>query len=601
MIDEPIKPLKELYADARAAAVNSNSQAEWVKHGFEDILVWADQRVKCCTDLFWFATAMLGYDLVAFHEKICVDFFIQKNPEIEIHKLHKIKSRLLLYPRGSFKSSIDEADTVQWIVCYPNIRIALMTATDDLGAAFVKKVKGFFQVSEGKKLTQFQMLFFEHCVAANKKEDAAIFVTRARTKTQAQATLESLSLVGTTSGFHYDVGKFDDVVSNKNSGPGSSPDQRKSIYESIRFAGALIEPFGYRFYLGTPYNSDDAWTYLQEKARMLTVLRQPALVIRDHAKRKVFTDLVEEDVELLFPEDSRGTPRLTLEYLKGEFQADDYIFSCNYMLDPQRTKSVAFTEQMLRDRIINSMGLPQPGTYHLFNAWDFADSTGRGADYSVGTVGMLDCLGRLFIVEIVRGRFSPSELAYQVAKQAAKWRVERIYIEKSPGADFLQNDILRELSRLGYADCPLPEWFPVDNTKGAKEKRKELLESYFTNKVLWLSDTLGGEDPTMMDTLIKEFVHTSPGSKRKDDIIDSIAHLCRIIPAQPDLPPTEQEKTEIVYNLLAQKQLQDMYFGVREFATAAPVADLPMTTFDTENGTAPVCCSHCGFAPCIGN
>jgi hypothetical protein len=119
--------------------------------------------------------------------------------------------------------------------------------------------------------------------------------------------------------------------------------------------------------------------------------------------------------------------------------------------------------------------------------------------------------------------------------------------------------------------------------------------------VLWLSDTLGGNDPTMMDTLIKEFVNTSPGSKRKDDIIDAIAHLCRIIPAQPDLPQTEQEQTNIVYNLLAQKQLQDMYFGVRENATAAPVIDLPMTTFDTENGLAPVCCSHCGFAPCIGN
>lgn len=597
MVEIEQKPIEQLWKEAFEGVQKTKSIVDWKKYGYDTFDTWFADMEHCWSDLFWFATEMLGYDLVEFHRKITTEFFIKKDPKVEIYNLSPVKSRLVLYPRGSFKSSIDEADTVQWIIAYPNIRIALMTATEKLGTAFVGKVKGFFQIPENTKLTRFQMLFFHHCVPANKKEAEDVFTTRARTnKNLTECTLEALGLNATTSGFHYEIGKFDDVVSNKNSGPGSTPELRKSVYDAIRFAAALIDPFGYKFYLGTPYDADDAWSYLQEKTLNLVVLKEPAVVIKSEAKKKPFMQLQEDDVVLLFPQDGKGRPRLTLDFLKGEHHAEEYIFSCNYMLDPTRTKTVNFTEELLRSRVTQPIGLPQPGTYRLYSAWDFADSTGRGSDYSVGTVGMLDCLGRLFIVEVSRGKWSPSDLAFRVADQAARWRVEKIYIEKSPGADFLQNDILRELNRLGYSECPYPEYFPVDNQKGAKEKRKEMLESYLVNKVLWFSAEL----PNFGD-IIYEFVNAKSNSKRKDDIIDSIAHLCRVIPANVELPKSEVEASKIVWNLLAQKQLQDMYFGVRENAAPPPVESIPLTVFDEGYGAAPVCCPHCGFNPCIGS
>lgn len=588
-------PIEELYNKALDGAKASKSQDKWAEYGYNSIIKWVEDRNRCYSDLFWFSKDMLGYDLVEFHRLITTDFFIKKDPNVAIENLSTVKSRLVLYPRGSFKSSIDEADTVQWIICYPNIRIALMTATEKLGTAFVGKVKGFFQIPEQTKLTRFQMLFFEHCVPSTRREAENVFVTRARTKKNiTEPTLEALGLSATTSGLHYEVGKFDDVVSNKNSGPGSKPEARKDVYDSIRFAAALIDPFGYKFYLGTPYDADDAWSYLQDKTLNLTILKAPALIVKDHAKKKPFLDLTEDDVILLFPRDGSGKPRLTLEFLKGECHAEEYIFSCNYMLDPTRTKTVNFTESLMDGCITQIEGLPQPGTYSVFSAWDFADSTGRGSDYSVGTVGWLDCLGRLFIVEVRRGKWSPSELSFQVADQAAKWRVEKIYIEKSPGADFLQNDILRDLVRCGYGDCPYPEFFKVDNQKGAKEKRKEMLEAYMVHKTLWFSAALAN-----WSDIKHEFVNAVSNSKRKDDIIDSIAHLARIIPSTPPMSRTEMEKSQIVWNLLAQKQLHDMYFGVRENATPPPQVDMPMegTMFEGQQ----VCCPHCGFSPCIGS
>ena len=145
-------------------------------------------------------------------------------------------------------------------------------------------------------------------------------------------------------------------------------------------------------------------------------------------------------------------------------------------------------------------------------------------------------------------------------------------------------------------ECPYPEFFPVDNQKGAKEKRKELLESYLVNKILWFSGSL----PNFGD-ILHEFINAKSNSKRKDDIIDSIAHLARVIPANVELPKTEREQSQIVWNLLAQKQLQDLYFGVRENASPPPQEALPLTTFDEGYGEVKVCCPHCGFIPCIGS
>jgi len=584
------KTLRNFHSITREQVIESDSLEEWKSYGFESFEKWNEARNRCYSDLFWFAKEILGYDIVEAHRTITDHFFIKKDPDKKIHELDYVnKSRLILYPRGSFKSSLDEADTVQWIICYPDIRIGLMTGVDDLAVSFVKNVKRFFQIGDNDKLTRFHMLFLEHCVKATKREEGAVFTTRARSnKKLKEATLEALSLMATTSGYHYDVGKFDDVVTNKNSGPGTTAETRKTVFESMRFAAALIEPSGYKFYIGTPYNSDDAWSSLQSKTKKLLVFRAPAIIIKDYAKQKSFDLLEEADVELLFPIDSKGIPRLTLDFLKGEYLADEYIFSCNYLLDPQRMQTVAFSEKMLRDRIALENQLPQPGTYRIYAAWDFADSTGKNSDYSVGVVGHVDCFGRLFIMEIVRGKFSPSELAFKVADLAARHKVEHIYIEKSPGANFLHNDIMRELSRQGYGECPSPEWFPVDNQKGAKVRRAELLESLLTHGHIWFSVNVP------MDDIINEFTRFKPDAKRKDDIIDAIAHLTRVMPPKISPPESEIERTKIVYELLAQKQLQDMYFGVRENTPEKVSEALPL-----EYDGYPIACPFCGFHLCI--
>ncbi len=125
------------------------------------------------------------------HEEICNDFFVCKNPLVLTFKDFATnyvdqKERLLLVPRGGFKSSIDMADCIQWIINWPEVTIMILTGVLDLAVDFVKEIKSHFTLDDGacegqnlystKKPIKprtvldgspfmFQVLFAEHCIA----------------------------------------------------------------------------------------------------------------------------------------------------------------------------------------------------------------------------------------------------------------------------------------------------------------------------------------------------------------------------------------------------------------------------------------------------
>lgn len=584
--------------------------AKWFKAASQDLnppykgnlQMWLKERHSCQTNLFLLCKKYLGLDLIdsfycpahpiengpvaipcricsrilepcpgiptgtSVHREIC-NTFVHKNPDESIFNQDTKKERLILCSRGSFKSSINRADAAQYIIALPNIRIVIFSASPDLGEIFVKSVKEWFTIQEkdGKyfcdpRFREFQQLFPEHMVPASRKEPASEFTTPARTQSNVEATLMTLPLVGNTAGYHFDVGKWDDSVSDVNCGPNSTEDSRKQVTENIKLKKKLIMLQGYKEYVGTPYTSDDFYSSTLESNRPEVVLIKPCWQVKPESKHKRLEDLQESDVHLLFPVDGKGEPQLTFQALKREALDNFYLFSCQYLCAPEATKTVKFTEQLLMSHIIQPEGLPQAGTYTCFSAWDLAGSASSSADFSVGVVGWFPktgpLIGRMFVREVVMGRFSPSELEYQVANQAARWRVEGISIEGSPGSFFAETGIMRELVRCGYPDCPRPEFFKLDTRKDAKSSRAASLESLLVNDLLWFSSDIG----PIMDTVVKQFVTFKPHSKRKDDIVDAIAHLSRHMPMNLVVPQTEQQVEQAKIDILKDKQLQEMLF-----------------------------------------
>lgn len=559
-----------LYKEAQEAVKRSKSTEDWTKFGYTDFETWKNDFKKGQMDLYWLCTKLLHLDLIeSTHRPITDDFFVRKNPYIEadnwkqaVAKQSTVKSRMLLYPRGSFKSSIDRVDAIQWMLCFPNIRVVYMTAEDTLATEFVELSRAPFEISEGHQLTQFQMLYWMHCIPAKKVEDSSQFTGRSKKEDVKQPSIRALSLGASTVGKHSEIGKFDDCVSNKNSGPMSNADARKKVTSEIVLARSIVDRFGYLDYVGTNYNEDDAYTALENTIPDLKILRKPAWTVKPGARAKTVPELLPEDVDLLFPIDGAGVERLTFKAIMTEWGIDAFICSCQLLLNPTATKLAKFTEAMIRKQIIPHTQLPQPGSYFTAQAWDLAKTDGSGSDRSVGMNGLFTefgpLAGRMFVTEIVRGRFSKSDLPFKIAGMALRGQpVRNLGIEKSPGADFLENDIKRALVKVGYPDAPAIDWIPVDNQKGAKNARALTLEAVFENNQIFFSDQIP-ED--VMKEVIREFVVFKGDSNRKNDSVDSCAHLARYLPKDIAAPQTEQEKISAAWDLLAQKQEHEKMF-----------------------------------------
>lgn len=561
---------EKLYKEAKEKVTATKSTEDWDKYGYDDPKTWEKDFRNGQTDLFWLSVELLDLALVEeVHRPITDDFFIKKNPYVDaknwrlaISKQSTYKNRLLLYPRGTFKSTIDLADVIQWIICFPNIRVIYMTAEETLANDFVRQVKHYFQVPDDTRMTRFQMLYTEHCVSSKRKEADDQFLSPARKEKQPQPTLLALSLGMSTAGKHADVAKFDDCVSNKNSGPKATPEQRKIVADEIKSARPIIDLYGYRDYVGTYWDGADAYVSLEETISDLKVLKAPAWEVKPAARKKQIHELTEEDVTLLFPLDRNGVPRLTFKALMDEYRVDAFIFSCQYLLNPTLTKVVKFTDQMLRKQIIPSEQFPQDGTYFVASVWDLATTDGKKSDRSCGMAGKFvtagPLAGRMFVCEIVRGRWSKSDIPFQIANQANRWKpLRNLGIEKPPAHDFLENDIIRALQKVGYADAPSIEWIPIENIKGAKNERAAETEILLVNDQIFFSADIP-ED--VMNEVIKEHVNFKAGANRKDDAVDTLARLARYLPKEIGVPQTEQEKQTAAWDLLKQKQTHERMF-----------------------------------------
>ena len=98
-------------------------------------------------DLWFLASKILNRvypDLVeSLHKPMC-EFFIQKNPAKIWLLQDTAKNRLLLAPRGHFKTTINLCDTIQWMLAFPDVTIVLFSGTQELTARMVDEIKQHF-------------------------------------------------------------------------------------------------------------------------------------------------------------------------------------------------------------------------------------------------------------------------------------------------------------------------------------------------------------------------------------------------------------------------------------------------------------------------
>lgn len=538
-------------------------------YGLEDAKMIARYRFMAQTNLYFLCKLLEKYsDTTAqeyvwsdgnthnTHEEICNDFFVRKNPTYLTFKefagqyIDK-KERLLLVPRGGFKSSIDMADVVQWVINYPEITILVLTGVLSLANDFVGEIKGHFTLEDGgtpnlfgKKplrprrmndgtMSLFQVIFPEHCIPPDDGKSYE-YQTPAVSMVEKETTVFAASIEQNLAGWHVCILKLDDVVTEENS---QTVERMKNINKKVSIDRAILHPFGFYDKIGTWYDSEDTYgqdiknrdKYAAEGEEFpMKVYIRAAWWANAAAKAqgKIEEEMLEGDYDLWFNEP--GNPHsLTYEKLRYLRKTDPW-FAIKYLNDPTQMHVIKFPRELLIRRTVNAAELP--GTGMIVTCIDTAYSTKSWADFTV-IVTALIYGGRFYIIDMKRGKFNEYELPAMIAATALQWRPKRICIEDTGKAEkYVQREVYREMDKLKIR-VPI-EMVPLGQGSKANSKKVKagpVLRMLGDDRLRFINTCPSLED--MYDELSK--FGTAAGTH--DDIVDALAILIQQFGAYADI------------------------------------------------------------------
>jgi len=481
----------------------------------------------------------------ATHRRVC-DMYVKKDDSKSIADQDTCKERLILYPRGSFKSTIDVADTVQWILNFPEIRIMFLTAEKSLAVGFVDETKGHF-IQKLYEPSWMNIFFPEFCVSEDEMQKENMYeftcpVWKARQVKRKEPTVLALSIESSISGRHFDVIKPDDMVSNNNS---ESEEQCKKVIKNFYINKKTLMSYGYLEFNGTRYADADlygrliennvgevvsergpCWELITNKTTGFKILIGRAWEFTPEAKLKLDEgtltreELKAEHYNLLFPEN------LSFSFLRKEQAADETSFESQYCNNPRPLAKVLFERPLLAKHTVPFNEIPYRGP--CSQTWDFAFSTKKGRDYTTGCNVMWNEKGSFYVTELVRARYKHTDLAKAVVDMAVKYRPFVVGIEDAAGSKFLEPTIIDYARKTGIPEVIAVltniDWIKPDNQKEAKQQRMAALHPWLVNDRMWFANYL-----PQIEVIYEEFERCLL-DHHHDDIPDVISQQPRYAP-----------------------------------------------------------------------
>jgi hypothetical protein len=387
-------------------------------------------RHRMQTDLFWLTKFVLGYNKVTEQDhREVAEVFITKDPRKPIEQQSRKRRRMLILPRRVFKTTFNIADSVQWVLGFPDVAIMAMTASNSpdspLADAFVAEVASHFICPEAYPKKPLHLCFPEHVIP--KMPKAGEFTTPARTRFRRDPTLKGVSIEQSLSGWHPDIIKSEDVQDNRNSQTTFALNKvRKNFYLNLKMLGEG----GYVDITGTRYGPMDLYGDMIQKAGDETILLwKPAYIRRPHALALDDDELTEADVILQFPR------QLSWEFLRSEKALDPETFWTQYMNVAEGSFIPTFPIEKLHAAKVPQENARENEKAHV--AWRFEYAESKNAAGAVG----IEENGRMTIVEVMRGQWPPSGLARRVVQQLRRWETHKVEIEATPGAETMAQHI----------------------------------------------------------------------------------------------------------------------------------------------------------------
>lgn len=164
------------------------------------------------------------------------------------------KRKLIVCPRGSFKSSLGVSAYCVWLIINnPNVRILITSETYVNAKNFIREIKA---IIESK---YFVEVFGD--IRGSRWGEGEITVST-RTKNYKEATITVASVGVVKVGAHFDVILLDDLNSNKNS---NSPEACEKIITYVKYLESILDPGGIMSFTATRYNVRDTCGWILDE------------------------------------------------------------------------------------------------------------------------------------------------------------------------------------------------------------------------------------------------------------------------------------------------------------------------------------------------
>lgn len=394
------------------------------------------------------------------------------------------KSKLVLWPRGSFKSQVFNVGQAAWLIARdPNLRILI---TSETGRQAIKFSKEIMKIVSSE---WFKELFGDH-TQGEWKPGSGTFTSSLRTRRGIKdPTLASAGVGEVQTGAHWDVIFYDDICSQENT---KTPESIESLWDWFGETQAQLDPGilapdgvtiwgGLSFMIGTLHHYSDIYC---------RVLKDHELLQEFDVSKHAWADPIvdpggTQQTTLFFPN------RLTRKFVATQKKKlAPRLYACFYENRPTTGEQQLFRPEYFR--CIPDSNVPQSiWTYILSDFAFIADERRKGkADRTVFWVVALDCNRVAYVLDVVIGRWKPSDsvrIACDLWNRYSWANLKGLTVEKTVYNELLLS-VFEEVKRQTFV---VPRIIPIGGrTQEIKEMRIEAAEPRWRAGDIYFLDSL---------------------------------------------------------------------------------------------------------------
>lgn len=386
----------------------------------------AEGRKRCREDLHYLAKHVLGYNKITdhYHKKMAMDI-----------DTPKYKFKLLLHPRGHFKSTLGtESRTIHLLLNDPNERILLTNAKLDNSRKFLRAIARHFNQNH-----KFRWMWRDWWInqyvdeetlqyADNKSIDWIVRHVQdelilLRTGNLREASITTGAVDASMVSQHYSTIIADDLINREFI---TTPEQVEKSILYFKDLLDLLDPDGKLEIIGTRWAHHDLYSWIINEFGHKASIRVPDGYLGDNIieKSKQTPDeekdwmisiqpCFDEYNQPIFPEEFTSKVLNNLRASKGPYE-----FGAQYLLNPTPKEDQRFKEEWFRK--IDT--LPDPKTLTVCMTVDPAISLQDEACRSAAAVCGYDEQNRMYLLDGFNERLGTEDFPEAVFELAKKWQ-----------------------------------------------------------------------------------------------------------------------------------------------------------------------------------